>query len=384
MSTKTVEKVDTPGVTHLMPTPLPAGKVKRYIRDLTEDLWDRDHPTIMLWGAPGVGKSSITEQTAVERGWGFIDIRLTLVQIIDVIGLPYIEQVVRDGEVPERLTMFARSIFLPTKDHDRWIIMLDELPSAVPSIQVQAYQLMSEHRIGPHRLDPGVHVIAAGNRLTDKGVVYRMPSPLINRCLHLEISPELEDWLDYMYPRGLEPEVAAYLRRYPQRLLELHPNIDTLPFPSPRSWTYTSRTIKKARAVTGGRDQSMFFEYLRPLLEGLIGPGVATDFITYLRVFDELPDTEAIMEGRASPTPPSSPDALFALVSSLVGLTTRYEDLRYFLTYITKLPRTFTVLALKDAFRMGQGVIRRITSCPNWSEIAKEYKDEIIAVSGAI
>ena len=360
---------------HLLPTRLSAGQAKQYIAELTEDPWERDMPSIMLWGGPGVGKSSISEQLTLERGWGFIDIRLTQVQLIDVVGLPYIERIVRDGEIPDAVTRFARSVFLPTRDKSRWIIMLDELVSATPAIQTQAYQLMSEHRAGPHVLDPGVHVIAAGNRSTDKGVVYRMPSPLVNRCVHIEIEPHIDDWLDYMMPRGVAPEVVAYLRRYPQRLLELHADIDTIPFPSPRSWTYTSRILLKYLARY---PREAALARVRPLIEGLIGPGVANDFLLFLRVFHEIPDPETIIDGLDSPEPPSDPDALYALTSSLVGLTRTRRDLTHFLRYILKLPKTFAVLAVRDAFRAGQEVRDRLTSSPVWPDVAHELKHDII------
>jgi hypothetical protein len=289
----------------LLPHPLPAGQAKALLADLLTEPWERDQPGLMLWGGPGCGKSAITAQIAQERGWGFINIRLTQVQVIDILGLPYIDRLSGGhGEASEAVTRFAKSVFLPTPAHDRWIIMLDELPNAtptIPTIPTQAYQLMGEHRIGPHELGPGVHIVAAGNRLTDRGVVYKMPSPLVNRRLHLEVSAELEDWLSYMYARGLLPEVAANLQRYPQRLFEMHADVDTLPFPTPRSWTYANWALRRQLA-RHEREEALLRS--RVLLEGLTGPGVAADFFTYLRVFGELPDVEAIMEGRARPAHP--------------------------------------------------------------------------------
>jgi len=365
----------------LLPHPLPAGQAKALLADLLEQPWERDQPAIMLWGGPGCGKSAINAQIAEERGWGFIDIRLTQVQVIDILGLPYIDRLSGgDGEASEAITRFAKSVFLPTRAHDRWVIMLDELPSATPTIQTQAYQLMGEHRIGPHQLGAGVHILAAGNRLTDRGVVYKMPSPLVNRCLHLEVSAELEDWLNYMYPRGLVPEVAAYLRRYPQRLFEMHADVDTLPFPTPRSWTYSNWALRQQFA-RHEREEALLRS--RVLLEGLIGPGVAADFFTYLRVFGDLPDVEAIMEGRAHPTPPADPDALFALTSSLVGQTPRYQNLTPFLEYLPLLPRSFAVLALRDTFRQGETVRSRIQQSGAWPGTAAEYKDAIFALASA-
>lgn len=368
--------------TTLLPTQVTPSQLVTYLSDLTNDLWVRDQPSIMLWGGPGCAKSACSEQLAERRGWGFIDIRLTQVQVIDVMGLPYIDRLAcKDGDAQDAVTRFARSVFLPTKEYDRWIMMLDELPSAVPAIQTQAYQLMAEHRIGPHKLPSGVHVIAAGNRMTDRGVVHRMPSPLVNRCVHLEVTADLEDWLTWMYPRNLLPEVAAYLRRNPQRLFEMSAEIDTLPFPTPRSWTYANWTLTNQIRRYGPQDG---LRRSRVLLEGLIGPGIATDFLTYLRVFGDLPDVEAIMAGSASPPAPKDPDALFALVSSLVGSTAQAVDLTPFLAYLNKMPRTFAVLALRDSFRQGNVVRDRIATSSAWAQTAETYKDAIFAMaSGA-
>ena len=52
-------------------------------------LADPEVPTVMLWGPPGVGKSSIVRQIAAESGWGFLDLRLLLLNPIDLRGIPY-------------------------------------------------------------------------------------------------------------------------------------------------------------------------------------------------------------------------------------------------------------------------------------------------------
>lgn len=365
---------------HLLPSRIGPADLKQMVRIFTLEDWNPDQPAIMAWGAPGVGKSSAVAQVAAEQGFGFIDVRLTQVQIIDLLGLPYLEPLAAgNGEASERVTRFARSIMLPDSSHNRWIIMLDELPSAPQAIQVQAYQLITEHRVGPHRLPPGCHVVAAGNRISDRAVVNRMPSPLITRCVHVEVIADLEQWLTYMYPRGLRPDVAAYLRTNPQRLLDEEAISDTLPFPCPRTWTYLNWILNRAEQAgleTHGH-------LVRTMAEGTVGPGVAADFFVYRDLFREIPDTRAIMEGRESPTPPSRPDVLFATVASLVGLCREYTDLRHFLAWIRNLPRNFAVLALRDAYRLGNDVRGRIEASPEWPATAQQFRDAIFAAATA-
>ena len=40
-------------------------------------------------------------------------------------------------------------------------------------------------------------IVAAGNREADKGVTYRMPAPLANRFIHLELAVNFDDWFQW-------------------------------------------------------------------------------------------------------------------------------------------------------------------------------------------
>lgn len=48
----------------------------------------RKLPPLMVWGAPGIGKSSIMRGVAEELGIGFIDVRLAQREPVDIRGLP--------------------------------------------------------------------------------------------------------------------------------------------------------------------------------------------------------------------------------------------------------------------------------------------------------
>jgi hypothetical protein len=362
-----------------LPTQLGPGEVRQVVDTLTSEEWTPDTPAIMLWGAPGIGKSSVVAQSAAARGFGFVDIRLTQVQAIDLIGLPYLEDAASgDRQAREKLTRFARSILLPDGQTDRWIIMLDELASALPAIQTQAYQLITEHRVGPHVLPPHTHVVAASNRLTDRAVVYRMPSALIARAVHIEVRADLEQWLDYSWPRGLRADIAAYLRTNPSRLLDESMISDTTPFPCPRTWTYANRILNMFERQGTDLESKL----VRTLMDGTIGPGVAADWYTYRRLFSRIPDCRAIIEGRDSPTPPSEPDVLYATTCSLVALLREYRDLTHALRWIQKLPRNYAVLALRDAFRQGQEVRDRIQASPAWQGTAEKFATAIFIAAG--
>ena len=93
---------------------------------------------------------------------------------MDLRGIPW-----RDGA--DR-TRWAPPAFLPPSDDTgRWLINLEELPSAVPMVQAALYQLVLDRKVGEYELPEGASLIACGNRETDRGVVHRMPTPLASR-----------------------------------------------------------------------------------------------------------------------------------------------------------------------------------------------------------
>src|SRR5262245_57674063 len=87
--------------------------------------------SVMIWGPPGVGKSSIVAQVAREGALGFVDLRLAQLAPTDLRGLPVAEGSVARWYPPE---------FLPTRGDG--VLFLDELNMAPPTMQGLAQQLV--------------------------------------------------------------------------------------------------------------------------------------------------------------------------------------------------------------------------------------------------
>jgi MoxR-like ATPase len=78
----------------------------------------------MIWGSPGIGKSSIVAQIATEHNIDFIDVRLSQLAPTDLRGLPVAEEGISKWYPPE---------FLPRGG--KGILFLDELNMAPPAMQ---------------------------------------------------------------------------------------------------------------------------------------------------------------------------------------------------------------------------------------------------------
>ena len=141
---------------------------------------------VFLWGPPGIGKSDLVKQIGEDAGREVIDVRLALWEPTDIKGIPYYNA--EQGKM-----VWAPPAELPTDPESTAVIFLDELNSAPPAVQAAAYQLILNRKVGTYVLPKGVDIVAAGNREGDRGVTYRMPAPLANRFVHLEMKVDFDD-----------------------------------------------------------------------------------------------------------------------------------------------------------------------------------------------
>ncbi|EFL50407.1 ATPase associated with various cellular activities AAA_3 [Solidesulfovibrio fructosivorans JJ]] len=290
-----------------------------------------------LWGPPGVGKSRIVAQTAARLDLPLTDIRAVLLDPVDLRGLPHIGD---DGR-----THWRAPAFLPREG--RGVLFLDELNAAPPLVQAACYQLILDRSLGEYRLPDGWTVIAAGNRDQDRAVTHRMPTALANRFVHLDVAPDLDDWVTWAKTADIAPEVVAFLRFRPSLLHDFDPSRETRSFPSPRSWEFVSNMLGATR---DGR-------ICRELFAGAIGEGAAVEFAGFLSLWRKLPDTDAVLAAPDDAPAPSEPAAVYAICEAL-GRRATPETMPALTRYAARLPMEFGVLLMRDAVRADSATAR--------------------------
>ncbi len=96
--------------------------------------------------------------------------------------------------------------------------------------------------------DPGgVMVMAMGNRETDKGLVFKLPSPSSNRFEHLEMKCDPPDWLDWAYGANVQPARGRLHLGLQQPAVRLRPAKASRAFATPRSWEMLSTSSGRTR-----------------------------------------------------------------------------------------------------------------------------------------
>ena len=298
-------------------------------------LIDSKIPTF-LWGPPGIGKSSIIKQIATAKDVQFIDLRLSLMDPTDLKGIPFYDK-------HEHHSVWAPPSFLPKEGEG--ILFLDELNSAPPAVQASAYQLILDRQVGEYKLPDGWAIVAAGNRESDRGVVYKMPTPLANRFVHLDMEVDVNDWKDWAFKNSIDERVIAYIGYKNEDLFSFDPSLNEKSFATPRSWEF----------VNGVLGSSMDESLLLDVISGAIGRERAISFLSFAKVMHKLPDIEAIMKNGEGEYP-SEPDVLYTLSSVLVSSVLKNTDeksLENLLKYTLDLQSEFAVMIVQDLQRSG-------------------------------
>jgi len=293
-------------------------------------LLDTDTP-LFIHGSPGIGKSYIVADVAKKKGLELVDVRLSQMDPVDLRGIPSIQ---------ENQTVWMPPVFFPKDKNSSGILFLDELNSAPPSVQAAIYQLVLDRKMGEYELPKGWRIVCAGNRVSDRGVVFRLPSPLVNRMVHLHVSARFEDFKLFALKEKLHHFVIGFLGFRPD-LLSTEPVIedDANPaFATPRSYHMLSNILKTNLDITT----------IAPIIYGTIGYSSGIEFTSYVKVYEELPDVAAIYEGNY-PEIKNQPALLYALVSALVEYyESSDEHKKHLFLFSETLPTEFAVMLIKD------------------------------------
>ena len=348
---------------------------KAYCAVIKKGLPVKTVPSVMLWGPPGVGKSQAVRQIAKEiEGIGkrvaVTDMRLLLFNPIDLRGIP-------TASADKKLAVWLKPQILNMDEGEDVvnILFLDEITAAPQSVQAAAYQITLDRVVGEHRLPENCIVIAAGNRTTDKSVAYRMPKALSNRLMHIEIEGSFTSWKKWAISSGINEKVLGFLSFRQNYLMCFDAASNDLAFATPRAWEMVSNILNHV-------DDDINEAY--PLIAGLVGTGVAVEFRTWAKVYNELPSIEDIFDGKNPPVPKNT-DAMYALVSSMTVYAREHRNdmnrIANSIRYSGGMPADFSVVLIKDYMYIEKGYKEKLMRVP---EFAKWLQQKGSLLNGSV
>ena len=356
--------------------PITMTELRKLLIDNLKALWDGDFlksrysdaarmiPPLMIWGAPGVGKSTIIRELAQELGIGFIDVRLAQREPVDMRGLP----------VPENGSVkWLVSSEWPRDPASRGIILFDELTAADKTLQVASYEFILDRRLGDlYAVPPGWYIVAAGNRVEDRAVSCAMSSALANRFLHVEVRPDAASFLQWASRNGVHQAVINFIRYRPELLFA---NDDTdlqRGWASPRSWERVSTMLKIAEHT--GNSSTLKFS-----VPGLVGNAAAVEFLAFYKnmYYTQFGrDIRDIMLAGEEISIPDRPDRIYACCGAIAYyFSTESHDKQVrmvpsLLRFALSLSNDYSQMLMTDVFsKIGDGPCKNaIISNPAYSE----------------
>lgn len=307
-------------------------------------------PPMMVWGAPGLGKSSILQAAARSLGIGFIDVRLAQREPVDIRGLPVPGE---DG------VKWLVSSEWPRDPNSRGIILFDEITAADRSLQVAAYEFILDRRLGElYKVPDGWYICAAGNRTEDRAVSTTMSSALANRFMHVELAEDVESWVSWAQKNEINPSVIGFLRFRPECLFRQQGENLERGWPSPRAWERVSRVLEVSKAEPE--------VLMRKMVYGLVGNRAGVEFMEFFKLSQSFADVYKLMtDPNASVDIPQRADLKYALAAAMSYYVWRGKTeeeskalLDGFFRLSLALPSDFASMVMLDAMD-GTGVVSK-------------------------
>jgi len=280
-------------------------------------------------GAPGGGKSALAKQIGQELGFERVEMfYASLRDPVDLLGTPRNDESVTRWIPPEELHGLQTGFNL---------LILDELSDAPTNMQNALCGLIYEGKLGAIKLSQQTHIIATGNRTKDKSGANRVVSKLRGRVRTFEYTENIDDWSDWALNSGIDPVLIQFLRFRPNLLCAFDPDKIS---PTPRNW-------ERVNMIDSGLPTNVYFENIA----GDVGEGAAAEYTGFSRIWENLPNIDALLLSPATADVPTDPAVLYALTGALAHRVSK-DNFDRVSEYVSRLKPEFQVMCVSDAMKL--------------------------------
>lgn len=296
---------------------------------------------LLTVGPPGSGKTSAFEQLpgllteTMKTPWQAILFHPVMDDPIDYKGMP--ATIVREDGTKE-------AVFLPFGNLKRimnpdihTIAIADDLGQAMGGVQAALMPMFLHGQVNGHQISPLVHFGATTNRLEDRAGVTGMLTPLLDRfATVINIEVNLDDWATWNIKSGVcDPSVISWIRHKPDVLLDWKPGQEFKKQGTCRSVSWLGEQV-----LLGLTDKEW--------LAGVVGEHNASNYLAFLRVWQDLPPYETIMKNPMETPVPQKLDVMHATMGMIANRVTK-DDLEQARQYLSRVSDEFAVYCMKWA-----------------------------------
>jgi len=305
----------------------------------------------LLQGEPGIGKSSILESIASDLGYDHAYIDVPNLDLGDI-AMPVIDH-------DTKTTRYYPNARFKIHEGKPLVIMLDEYTKGADPVKNMLHPMLEKAnpRLGdisiPKDGDRQTIVFLTGNLSTD-GVGDSLKAHSANRVVPLTVAkPTAPEWIEWALGKGLEPEVIAWVDRFPHAMASytdagqgdnpyiFNPRKPARAFVSPRSLA-TASCIVRTRKLNDA-------DAVISALTGAVGESAARDLQAYIEFSDQLPAWEATIADPLGTRIPTNAGACSIVMFGAIARVTK-ETFSPFMKYMERFePEWQAVFAINVA-----------------------------------
>lgn len=291
---------------------------------------------VLLWGPPGVGKTSVVEAYSEANGMGMVTLLGATSDPTVVAGIPF---ATADGRSTKVLPDWAQEIFdNPDQPH---VVFCDEFSNSPPAVRAALLSIVSQREVAGQELPAGTRFVAAANETDSAADGWELDPATENRWVHVEFEPTPDASIQdrrkgfrqiplarvpgkRVREKYLEtaPVITEFLAAQPD-MVHKQPEDATRrgaghAWPSQRSWDRVG--VIHSTALAEGHSEAT----IRKLIVGAVGPDAGTRYMAYYGEHGGLPSTQSLYESPTSWSPPKgSPDKVRAAAQSMITSTVK-------------------------------------------------------------
>jgi hypothetical protein len=155
-------------------------------------------------------------------------------------------------------------------------------------------------------------ITAAGNLATDRAIVNQISTAMQSRVVHLELEISFEEWMhDVALKNNYDARIIGFLSQWPSKLMDFNPSHSEKTFACPRTWEFVDRLCKLPNWQGDLTEKA-------PLLTGTLTSGIATEFITFSKVWKELINITEVVRDPKNCRIPSNASTKWATIAHLM------------------------------------------------------------------
>jgi len=160
-----------------------------------------------------------------------------------------------------------------------------------------------------------------------------MTTAVKSRFRHYVMEAHIDDFCAHAHKIGMDASIPAFLRYRPNLLHDI--DAAAYAFPTPRTWSFVNDALPFM-------DDDGFYD-----IASCVGDGAAGEYLSFRKIYHDLPDIDQIVRSPGSVRVPDSPSTLYAVAGALSSRANQ-QDIKPIMTYLRRLPAEYQVVAVKD------------------------------------